>query len=131
ERKRLESHVGDKRLSDRLNYEIKWTRAVKNDLQKQTIYKFDADAIIPSLYRPFVQRPMYFNQQLNEMQYLQRDLHPRGQPALTIMISGVPASKPFQILATEFVPSYDALEKTQTLPLKRFDGLGWQDNITD
>ena len=30
-----------------------------------------------------------------------------------------------------YVPSYDALEKTQTLPLKRHDGIGWVDNITD
>lgn len=131
ERKRLELHVGDKHLSDKLDYGIKWTRAVKNDLRKQTAYAFDGSRIVRSLYRPFTNRPLYFSQNLNEMQYLQRELHPAGVPAPTIMISGAPASKPFQALATDFVPSYDSLEKTQTLPLKYFDGLNWQENITD
>lgn len=131
ERKRLESHVGDKRLSDRLDYEIKWTRAVKNDLRKQIAYEFDDKQVINSIYRPFFRRYMLFSQKLNEMQYLQRELHPAGKAALTFMISGAPASKPFQVLATEFVPSYDALEKTQTLPLRVFDGINWLDNITD
>jgi predicted helicase len=131
ERKRLEANVGDKRLADKLDYEIKWTRAVKNDLRKQVAYAYNERLIVPSIYRPFVVRRLYFSQQLNEMQYLQRELHPGGKLAPTIMISGAPAAKPFQSLATHFVPSYDTLEKTQTLPLQVFDGINWQDNITD
>ena len=121
----------DRNLQEKIGSEIKWTRAVKRDLSKGVVYEFDESLIVNSLYRPFVSKNLYFSQSLNEMQYLQRELHPRGIPAPTIMISGAPASKPFQTLATELVPSYDALEKTQTLPLRRFDGSNWHDNITD
>lgn len=69
EKKRLESHVDDKRLSDRLDYEIKWTRAVKNDLRKQVDYYFDKNKITSGIYRPYVRRLVYFSKQLNEMQY--------------------------------------------------------------
>lgn len=65
------------------------------------------------------------------MQYLQRHVHPKGLTAPTIMISGVPASKPFQVLASNLVPSYDTLEKTQTLPLRWYGQGTTNDNITD
>ncbi len=48
-----------------------------------------------------------------------------------ILISGNPASKPFQCLAGSLVPSYDALEKTLTLPLFRISNTKKLENITD
>ncbi|MDP3007906.1 MAG: type ISP restriction/modification enzyme [Methylococcales bacterium] len=51
------------------NTDIKWSRAVKNDLKKGTKYQFDSSLIVDVLYRPFVKRKLYFSKQLNEMQY--------------------------------------------------------------
>ena len=65
------------------------------------------------------------------MQYLLREIFGAGQGSAAICISGAPAAKPFQTLALASVPSYDFLEKTQTLPLYRYE-MGQQvDNITD
>src|SRR3972149_2807593 len=56
-------------LAEMLDSNIKWTRAVKNDLRKGTHYQFDRDCLIESYYRPFVKRRLYFSRQLNEMVY--------------------------------------------------------------
>jgi len=42
-------------LADLMSGEIKWTRAVKNDLRKGVRYTFRQEAIRPSYYRPFVE----------------------------------------------------------------------------
>lgn len=124
----LKKRVG---LEDRIEYRIKWSRAVKNDLSKSIVYNYVPDYQISSEYRPFVRQSLYFSKQLNEMQYLLREIFGLGQGSHCICVSGVPASKPFQVLAVASVPSYDMLEKTQTLPLHRYE-LGQRvDNITD
>jgi predicted helicase len=47
-------------------------------------------------------------------------------------MSGESSLKPFQIFATTIIPDYDFLEKTQCLPLYRYDKDGNRiDNITD
>ena len=49
-----------------------------------------------------------------------------------ILISGAPASRPFQALATASHPSLDTIEKTQTLARYRYTKAGERvDNITD
>ena len=110
---------------------IKWTRAVKKDLAKKTKYTFDPDQIVDHQYRPYAKKRLYYSRQLNEMQYLQPQIFPTGISNRAIMISGAPASKPFQALAVDVVPSLDILEKTQSLPLYRVEGGSRFDNITD
>ena len=56
-------------VESELDCSIKWTRAIKKDLEKGIKYKFDESLIIKTLYRPFVKKMLYFNKQLNEMQY--------------------------------------------------------------
>lgn len=58
----------DKRIED-LDASIKWSRAVKNDLQNGLEYKFGRQHIIQATYRPFVKSYLYFEKHLNEMQY--------------------------------------------------------------
>jgi predicted helicase len=124
---------------------IKWSRAVKNDLSKNIRYEYDESLIVDSLYRPFVMCKLYFSKQLNEMQYRQREIFPiksnysnsheqawELETNLAIGISGTPNAKPFQTLAVSNVPCYDLLEKTQFLPLYIYDKNGLkQENITD
>ncbi|WP_144730477.1 type ISP restriction/modification enzyme [Extensimonas perlucida] len=111
---------------------IKWTRSLKAAFDQNRQLEFSPDCIRESLYRPFSKRHLYFSKQLNEMQYLQPQIFPVGTKNAAIMISGTPASKPFQALAVGILPTLDLLEKTQTLALYRFDAQGNRsDNITD
>ena len=129
--KKLKDFRQSKELADMLDYSIKWTRAVKNDLRKGISYNYDKSLIVKSIYRPYVTKKLYFSPQLNEMQYLLQQVFPKGCKACTILISGAPSSKPVQVWAVEFVHSYDALEKTLSLPRYRYINAKQVDNITD
>jgi len=118
------------RIKDVIDYSIKWSRAVKNDLAKGKKYKFNKNSIIESLYRPFVKKKLYFNKELNEMRYRLPQLF--NNENLAIAFSGTSASKPFSSLITNIPYCYDFLEKTQCLPLYGYDKTGNRiENITD
>ena len=105
-----------------LGTSIKWTRDLKRQLRLDVPNVFDRDSIVQTLYRPFIKRPLYFNQNLNEMQYQMPTIFPNGKPGQNraICFSGTSSAKPFQVLAVDKVYSYDFLEKTQCLPLYRY-----------
>ncbi len=113
------------------NGSIKWTRALKASWQARRPILFNNAELVPVLYRPFWKETLYFSTHLNEMQYQLNRIFPGGQEAKSITISGQPASKPFQCLALQNLPSYDTLEKTTCLPLERSGHGGTVDNITD
>ncbi|MDP1813611.1 MAG: type ISP restriction/modification enzyme, partial [Leadbetterella sp.] len=132
----LAKHTGKSgdEINDLVNYSIKWTRAVKNDLSKGKTYAYNKNLIVESLYRPFVKKKLYFSRELNEMQYLMRNIFgPTGSESpLTIYISGCPASKPFGVLATNTIAGLDFIEKTQCIPLYCYDVNGARkENVTD
>jgi len=117
-------------IKDEVDYTIKWTRAVKNDLSKGKEYSFDNNLIIESMYRPFRKKKLYFSKELNEMQYQMPRVYQKDN--IAIAFSGEGSSKPFQILIQPMVYSHDMLEKTQCLPLYRYDSDGTRhENITD
>ncbi|MEZ4528951.1 MAG: type ISP restriction/modification enzyme, partial [Desulfobacterales bacterium] len=112
---------------------IKWTRAVKRDLEKGRVYEFDKNLIIDSLYRPFVKKKLYFSKELNEMQYQQNRIF--GINCNNKAITFVAGNRlPFSALAVDAVPNYGiySLDPAQCLPLYRYDENGSRiDNITD
>ncbi|MHB1179084.1 MAG: type ISP restriction/modification enzyme [Daejeonella sp.] len=130
--KDLAKHKGKdkKEIKDLVDYSIKWSRAVKNDISKSKEYSFDNRLIIDSLYRPYVKRKLYFSKELNEMQYQLPYLFANKNKLISI--SGGSASKPFATLIADSPFCYDLLEKTQSLPFYRFDRQGNRiENITD
>ncbi|HAQ21159.1 MAG TPA: DNA methyltransferase [Prolixibacteraceae bacterium] len=121
-------------IKDEVDSSIKWTRAVKNDLFRNKEYKYDESIIINSLYRPFVKRKLYFSKELNEMQYLMPAIFGKkgGETNFTIYLSGQSSSKPFSCFSTQIIAGLDYLEKTQCLPLYRYNKSGNRtENITD
>jgi predicted helicase len=90
-------------IRESIDYSIKWTRAVKNDLSKGIIYSFDKSKIIDSLYRPFVKRKLYFSRELNEMQYQLPNMFQDNN--LLICINHT-STKQFNVIATDTLPDY-------------------------
>ncbi len=124
----------EKRIED-LDASIKWTRAVKNDLQRGVEYKFDRAHIIQAAYRPFVKANLYFDKHLNEMQYQLGHMF-LGEPNPTIAFLCVDSSNPLAVLAVNQQFDYCLLKMgnggTQSLPRWRYDVEGKrQDNITN
>jgi predicted helicase len=115
---------------------IKWTRAVKADLQRGLPYTFDDTATTDACYRPFVKRRLYFHQKLNEMQYQLPSIFGRGDIRNpSIVISDATAQKPWMVCAVEQVPDLHfvgAAAGTVCLPGQRLTPDGeHSDNITD
>ena len=105
---------------------IKWTRDLKRQIRSDIANTFDRTGIRQTLFRPFVNKTLYFNQNLNEMQYQIPQIFPvtvDGQNK-AICFSGTSSSKPFSVLATDKIFGHDTLEKTQCLPLYRYTAEG-------
>jgi predicted helicase len=119
-------------IKDEVDYSIKWSRAVKNDLFRGKGYKFDESAIINSLYRPYVKRKLYFSQVLNEMQYQL----PNVFKDFNLVICINQGNEKFASLASSMIFDFAQLKfgngQTQCLPLYRYDKSGNRtENITD
>ncbi len=120
--------------NDVLGTTIKWTRDLKRQLSKNVPNTFNVSNIRETLYRPFTRKFMYYHNNLNEMQYQMPKIFPDGARSKNkvICLSGTSSTKPFSVLATDRVYSYDLLEKTQCLPLYRYTQDGDRiSNITD
>ncbi len=118
------------------SHPIKWTRAVKADLQKGVRYAFDETVLINACYRPFAKRLLYYHPKLNEMQYQLPSIFGRGQllnPC--IVVTDSTAQKPWMTCAVEQVADLHfvgAAAGTVCIPVSRLgadDSLA--DNITD
>ncbi|MFM6911927.1 MAG: type ISP restriction/modification enzyme, partial [Dolichospermum sp.] len=111
------------------NAEIKWSRNLKERYKKGLKEVFDKIQIQPFSYRPFYSSFIYDSLLFIDERGYAKQL---GEEKLAIAISGVGASKPFQCLGTNKITCLDFLEKTQCLPLYRYDKEGKRiDNITD
>ena len=127
-------HGGEEFDDVDLGVEIKWTRDLKRQLRHNLPNAFARKNIRATLYRPFIRKPLYFSESLNEMQYRLPELFPSDYDDENhiICLSGSSASKPFQVLASNLVYSYDLLEKTQCLALYRYTADGKRvSNITE
>jgi predicted helicase len=126
-----------KEVTKKLDPSIKWTRAVKRDLGKGIIYKFQKRRIITSAYRPFVKTLFYRDNQLNEMVYLTPQIFGNGDlPNRAISVMGDSTGKPYFALGIDMIPDYNFVSPasggTQILPIYRYAGNGERiDNITD
>ncbi len=113
---------------------IKWTSELEAHLQKSSTLEFAIRFARESLYRPFIKRFFYFDRIIVHRIYQQGELFQFGKTDTNKLIcfSGLSSSKPFQSLITQYVAGFDFLEKTQCLPLYRYDKQGNStDNITD
>ena len=126
---------GGKEVSDAdLGTVIKWTRDLKRQLRSDMAITFDRGSVRHTLFRPFVNKALYFSQHLNEMQYQIPQIFPSDVELSNkvICFSGIASSKPFSVLATDKVYGHDTLEKTQCLPLYRYTDTGERvSNITE
>ncbi len=115
---------------------IKWTRAVKRDLERGLKYQFDAESVVTATYRPFVRRHLYFSPKLNEMP----NLMPRyfgsdgKRKNLSVVFTDPTSQKPFMTLAVDSCPDMHlvgAAAGSLVLPLSTQDKGEVVDNVTD
>lgn len=113
ELKRLSSISNEKRknLLNREDSFIKWSFRLEEQLRRNIAIDFDEKYIIPTLYRPFTKKWMYYEDSLVERVRLYYKKF--GDNNLVITTSGRGASRDFSTLVTNIIPNMDSLEKSQ------------------
>ncbi|WP_390477095.1 type ISP restriction/modification enzyme [Altererythrobacter sp. MTPC7] len=113
------------------NDQIKWTRKTRKLAAARSKLVGKPNSI-QSLYRPYDRQRTNFLWQFNEDHYQLARLERDNTFSRSILISGQPASKPFQALAVIQLWHHDTLEKATGLSSHRYTKSGEQiDNITD
>ena len=102
--------------------EIKWTRDLKRQLFLNKPNVFNRDSIRQTLYRPYVRKPLYYNQNLNEMLYQLPDVFPMGTEQSNKAICFCVNGRDFYALATDRVVDLHFTGDTQCLPRYRYTG---------
>ena len=131
---RIEGNDSAKNKIDQIDYKIKWSRAVKNDLIKGEKYVYDSNKITRSLYRPFSKDLLYFSKELNEMRNLIPHFFKNNNENKLICING--GCDKFGVLSSDVITDFALLKfgngQTQCLPFYRYDETGNRiENITD
>ena len=130
------AQYGGRDVDDRaLRTDIKWTRDLKRQLRLDIQNTVRTSDVRKATYRPFTRRFLYYNQNLNEMQYQMPQVFPHRQPddnkVLCFQATG--ARRPFAALATDRVADLHLFfDGTQSLPLYRYTPEGERvSNITE
>lgn len=117
------------------NEEIKWSRDLKNKLERKLKSKYDNKHIVSFNYRPFVNKKYYsekiFSDVLtqNHFDLFGENLNLENK---VIAYCGVNHSQSFHSLVVKAIYGLDFLEKTKCVSLYRYDQEGNRhDNITD
>jgi predicted helicase len=115
---------------------ISWSRDLKLDLDRCKSAEFSKEKIRASLYRPFTKNYLFFDRIMNEEVYVFPSIFPSESSEKenqVICLSGLGSNKPFQALATDWIPCLDLLEKTQCFPFYTYteDGENRRENLTN
>ena len=103
---------------------IKWTRDLKRQLRLDSPNVFNRRDVRSTLFRPFVGKYLYFNQNLNEMQYQLPEVFPNGAANENKVICFCVNGKSFYVLAANKTIDLHFTGDTQCLPLYRYTDEG-------
>ncbi|NMY49824.1 type ISP restriction/modification enzyme [Pseudomonas sp. WS 5011] len=100
---------------------ISWTRALKQDLGKDRSYAYEADCLVPGLYRPFTKQWLYFNRRFNEMVYQMPRIFPYVEVE-NLVINTTSVNGLFSVLIADMLPSkFVGEDVVQWFPLYLYD----------
>lgn len=111
ERLRSFNSSDKKRMLNRSENFVKWTRKLERMLSNDTAISYDESRIILTLYRPFTKKWFYYSKDLNEETRLYYKKF--GENNLVITTTGRGVSRDFSTLITNLIPNMDSLEKSQ------------------
>ncbi|MDZ8223336.1 type ISP restriction/modification enzyme [Nostoc sp. ChiVER01] len=114
---------------------IKWSSSLESYLHTTRKLTFDKKLIEKSLYRPYLKLYQYtekiLNHRLTQNHYEMFSNNLKSQNKV-IAFSGIASNKSFHCLSSDVLIGLDTIEKTQCLPLYRYEKDGNRiDNITD
>lgn len=101
---------------------ISWTRSLKGELAKLSIFEFDAKCLVPSLYRPFTKQWIYFNRRFNEMVYQMPRIFPTlGAENLVIQFNAKYDGNGVPVILSNLLPDLHCNGDSQCFPFYLYD----------
>ena len=123
---------------DTTDSRIKWTRQVKASLKKLEPSIYEGTHFRSSLYRPFCQKYLYFDNFWNEERYQQHRIFPTPETETENRVICVPSKggrADFWCYLTNVIPNLTitSIDGSQCFPFYTYDedGTNRQENITD
>jgi len=123
-----------KKTAEFVDRSIKWTSELEAHLRRGTQLEFQADRIVPSIYRPFVKRVTYFAPVITHRPYQNFNLFPGGNKTNVGLSFAVEERSDFGVIAVAHLPNKDMFipSAAQVACLWRYDESGNRvENITD
>ena len=115
--------------------EIKWSRDLKAKLRRGRTVEYAEHKVRASLYRPFTESNLYFDQTIDDVVSVFPTIFPTPETEnRVICVAGSGNRKGFGCLATNVISTYDlAFEKTRCFPFYTYDedGTNRRENITN
>lgn len=129
----LISHYNQQLVSQKSSQSIKWTRRVKKLLAKKERKSFSDAAIIPAIYRPFVQKYLYYSKDFNEEIYKNPMLYPSREKTNSAIIFNGFNNKIWQVFCANSLCDLNCLYGgAVNIPLHYYSSLGTKlDNVSD
>ncbi len=104
---------------------IAWTRTLKQEfIKNKNLQESHKDRIRLAMYRPFNKQWLYFDKNLNEMQYQLPKIFPDKDAQNVVINTGVGNGKNFSALVSDCISSNDLIVHNQAYPLYYYDDLG-------
>ena len=115
---------------------IKWTRQVKASLKKLELSNYEDSHFRTSLYRPFTQKYLYFDNFWNEERYQQYRIFPTSETETenrVICLTAIGNRKQFHCLMTQQIADLHLTGDSQCFPFYTYDedGTNRRQNVTD
>jgi predicted helicase len=99
-----------------------WGRANKWDIEKEIKYHVNSDGIFYSAYRPFMKTNLYFDKNMNDMQYQLYKIYPTPDSEnLVICVTGRGSTKEFSTMISNIIPDLEMISKSQCFPLYLYE----------
>ncbi len=117
-----------------IDLSIKWSSSLKSYKESKKNISYYRELVRLNLYRPFFKLYHYVGKELN---HRLTDNHysffgnSLDKDNILIGFSGLSSSKPFQCIASQTIIGMDTLEKTQCLPIFRYENGEKIENITN
>jgi len=112
-------------FNDHVTYDsrkISWNRSLLNDFARCVPHSFDAEHIVPAVYRPYCREWLYFDRHMNDMVYRIPSLFPTTEATNTLIsLTGTGSSKPFSALMMTTYPDLEVISKGQCFPMYYYE----------
>lgn len=97
---------------------ISWSRAYRQDVEKNREHFYDVKYASIGLYRPFSKQNLYFDKTvLNDVGPIFNMFPTSSHKNLVICVSGVGVTKDFSCIITDMLPDLELIGKSQCFPL--------------